>query len=72
LSDGIGKNYGIKMAQRNFEAKIVLSYEARSELIWWKKNILIPTRSILHNPIMYQICTDISKLGWGPSSFELG
>ena len=52
-----------KTYKGNFESKMTLSVEARTELIWWKENILTSTRSLLQNSILYKIYVEASKLG---------
>ena len=60
------KNRALKSAKGNFEAKMQLSDEGKSEVLWWKENIDSMSAPIHWPPITQEISTDASgKNGWG-------
>ena len=62
------KNRALKSAKGNFEAKMQLSDEGKSEVLWWKENIDSMSAPIHWPPITQEISTDASgKNGWGAS-----
>ena len=60
------KNKALKSSKGNFEAKMRLSDEGKSEVLWWKENIDSMSAPIHWPPITQEISTDASgKNGWG-------
>ena len=61
----------LKSHAGNFDSPCPLSQEALCELVWWKQNIFVAARNILHHPIDYTISTDASNEGWGANDSNL-
>lgn len=56
---GLKKHYG------DFNAKIPITYDMKSELKWWIENIKCQYRKIDHGDPQLVITTDASMIGWG-------
>ena len=59
------KSLALKQHKGNFDAKMILSDSAKSELTWWVQNITSTFNVISHGQPTFQITTDASLLGWG-------
>ena len=62
------KNSALKRCKGNYEEKMTLSADSRSDLQWWLENIHTTYAPIHWPPITQEMCTDASgKNGWGAS-----
>lgn len=59
------KTASFKLHYCNFDAKMVLSATARSDLQWWAKNIERASKPITQGKPSYPLYTDASLMGWG-------
>ncbi len=59
------KNETLKLSRGDFEAKLWLNDDARSDILWWIKNIQTSSRSVGSLGPQYEIESDASKKGWG-------
>ena len=59
------KTVSLKLQYGNFDAEMVLSATARSDLQWWVKNIERASKPISQGKPSYSLYTDASLLGWG-------
>ena len=68
------KIQALKQSKGNFDADMIISHEAKSEVQWWLRNIRNSFRSLLNIPVDYEIFTDASNEGWGATDkvFSIG
>ena len=59
------KTASFKLHYCNFDAEMVLSATARSDLQWWAKNIERASKPITQGKPSYPLYTDASLMGWG-------
>ena len=59
------KTLALKEPKGNFEATMVLSQGARTELQWWEYNIETTYQTMSHEEPQHIITTDASLSGWG-------
>ena len=59
------KTKTLKESRGNFEAKISLPTECRSDLQWWVENIKVVDKPIRMGKTKYTLESDASKSGWG-------
>ncbi len=63
----IPKDYALKTHNGNFQARMSLTREAKSDLKWWVQNLSSTSRPILPRNADVQVYTDASCDGWGAS-----
>lgn len=61
----IEKVAALKQNQGNFEASMILSDMARSDLRWWIENITDTSNTAAHGNCQVVVYTDASLTGWG-------
>lgn len=62
----INKAKALKKYRGNYDAYMILSEDARSEICWWKQNIPTMTGPVRWPPITQEISADAAgKKGWG-------
>lgn len=59
------KNVALKFSRGNFEAKMYLSQDAKTDLVWWIDNITKCYSPIDHGHPDLVLQSDASKKGWG-------
>ena len=60
------KNRALKKFKGNYEALMILSENAKNEILWWKENIPTMTGPVQWPPITEQLSADAAgKNGWG-------
>ena len=59
------KTLALKQHKGDFDATMLLSQDARLELLWWVHNIECTYNVVSHGPPMKQITTDASLSRWG-------
>lgn len=57
----------LKVSKNDYESKVIISEEAREEIIWWQTNIH-KVNHIRNDCFQYQLDTDSSKTGWGATT----
>ena len=61
------KSKALKMNRGNYDKKVVLTADCKTDILWWERNILNSKNPIIReNPTM-TIHTDASLVGWGAS-----
>ena len=61
----IDKINALKQYSGDFDAKISLSTQSRTDILWWISNIDLAFKSLIPLPIDIVIYTDATKVGWG-------
>ena len=61
----IEKVVALKQNQGNFEASMILSDNARSDLHWWIENITDTSNTTAHGNCQVTVYSDASLTGWG-------
>lgn len=59
------KTENLRQNSENFYAKMQLSEQVKSEILWWKRNCLNNSHPIQLDKYELTITTDASKSGWG-------
>ena len=62
------KTQKFKLYKGQFDAKIKLIKESKTELLWWHENIDSAFKPIVTGDIDLKVFSDASKLGWGTSN----
>lgn len=61
------KSQALKLNRGNFDKKIALTKECKSDILWWERNILSSESPIIRENPSLIIHTDASLFGWGAS-----
>ena len=61
----LNKVQALKGAAGDFDASIVLTDEAKTEIHWWIDHVMSEIRHVDHGPFVYSLTTDASEEGWG-------
>ena len=61
------KSKALRMNRGNYDKKVVLTADCKTDILWWERNILNSKNSIIRENPTITPHTDVSLVGWGAS-----
>ena len=68
----IERNRALQISKGDYDSKMSLSAEDKSDIIWWRKNVATCQAAVFRSEPCFLLRTDSSKEGWGAVHWALG